>query len=141
MAQHISTRAPLTERGSAARAVHRLEKALRKHIHLEEQTPLPHQVLLPRNILNPLAVVRIRRCPQRRLVELASEVHNCNREACFAVAATFDFDWEDWWVRLCVVIAVRVGAVAEGATMGRMSVSSVVMMSSSSSGIRYNNNP
>ena len=139
MAQHISTRAPLTERGSAARAVHRLEKALRKHIQLEEQTPLPHQVLLPRNILNPLAVVRMHRRPQRRLVELACEVHNCNREACFAAAATFDFDWE---VAGTVVRGGRrSGWSCCGATMGRMSVSSVVMMSSSSSGIRYNNNP
>ena len=90
MAQHISTRAPLTERGSVVRAVHRLEKAFRKHVHLEELAPLPYQVLLPRNILNP--VVRMSRRPQRHLVKLASEVHKCDRETCFAAAATVDFD-------------------------------------------------
>ena len=38
-----------------------------------------------------------------------------DRETCFAVAATFDFDWQDRRVRLGVVVAVWVGAVAEEA--------------------------
>ena len=105
----------LTERGSAVRAVHGLEKALREHIHLKELAPLPHQVLLPRNILDPFAVVRMCCRPERHLVELPSQVHECDREACFASAATFDFDWEDRRVRLSMVVAVWVGAVAKGA--------------------------
>ena len=51
--------------------------------------------------------------PQRHLVELAS----CDRETCFAAAAAAAvyFEWEDRQVRLGLVVAVWVGAVAEGA--------------------------
>ena len=37
-------------------------------------------------------MVRVRCCPQRYLIELASEVHKRDRETCFAAGATFDFD-------------------------------------------------
>jgi hypothetical protein len=72
----------LTERGSAVHAAHRLENPFREHAR--ELAPLANEVLLLRDIFGPLTVVRIRRRPERRLVELASEVHERDREARFA---------------------------------------------------------
>jgi hypothetical protein len=68
--------------------------------------------MLPRHIFYPLAVVRKRRYPERHLVELASEVYERDREACFAAIA-FKFGWEDGRAWLCLAVAVWAGAVAK----------------------------
>jgi hypothetical protein len=63
--------------------IHRQEKTLRKHIHLKELAHLAHEVLLSRDIFDPLAMVCTRRRPQRHLVELASQVHKRDQETAF----------------------------------------------------------
>ena len=52
--------------------VHRLEKAFGEHVHLEELAPLAHEVLLARDVFDPLAVVCVRCRPERHLVEFPS---------------------------------------------------------------------
>src|SRR5258708_7546057 len=69
-----------TEWGRANCVVHRLEKALQELIHLEKLAPIAHEILLASDALNPLAVVRVRRCPERHLVELASQMHKRYRK-------------------------------------------------------------
>lgn len=64
-----------TEWSCAVRVIHRLEKALRQLIHLEEVAPVAHEILLACDTLNPFAVIRVRRRPKCHLVGLASQGH------------------------------------------------------------------
>ena len=66
-----------TEWSRAVRVIHRLEKALRQLIHLEKVAPIPHEILLACDALNPFAVVRVRRRPESHLVGFASQVYEC----------------------------------------------------------------
>jgi len=92
----------LTERGCTVRTVHVLEEAFREYVHLEELAPLAHDILLARDIFDPLAMVCVRCRPEGHLVELASQVHKCDRETGFA--STLEFDWEYGRVRLRLAI-------------------------------------
>jgi len=60
------------------------EKTLRELVHLEELTPIAHVILLAGDVLNPLAVVRVRCRPERHLEILASQVHERYRKTCLA---------------------------------------------------------
>lgn len=83
---HISP----TEWSRAVRAIHRLEKARRQLIHLEEVASIAHEILLACDTLNPFAMVRVRCRPKRHLICLSSQEHKCYRKTGFASALQLD---------------------------------------------------
>ena len=79
---HTTTEAQIspTEWSRAVRVIHRLEKALRQLVHLEEMAPIAHEILLACDTLNPFPVVRVRRRPKCHLIGLASQGHERYRK-------------------------------------------------------------
>ena len=82
---HTTSRSP-TEWSRAICLIRRLEETLREFIHLEEQAPFTHEILLACDVLNPLAVVRVRGRPERHLVEPASQIRKRYRKTRLASA-------------------------------------------------------
>lgn len=67
--------AGLTERRSTIHPDRTDEESLTQCDSLKHLTPLPHGLLLLRNMFHPLPLAHIRRCPQSLLVEIPAEVN------------------------------------------------------------------
>ena len=91
-----------TEWSRAVRAIHRLEKARRQLIHLEEVASIAHEILLACDTLNPFAMVRVRGRPKRHLVGLASQEHKRYRKA--GLASALQLDGHNGRVRLVGIV-------------------------------------
>ena len=78
--------------------IHRLEKAFGEHLRLEELAPFTHEVLLARDVLDPLAVIRVCCCPECHVVILTSQVDK--RDPKSSLARALQLDREHGWVWL-----------------------------------------
>lgn len=80
----------LTERSCAVNPVHSNEEVFTESNGLEHVATFPHDLLLFLNVFYPLPLADVGTRPQRNLVVLASQMHECDGEPALRV-----LDWDD----------------------------------------------